>query len=167
MCLLRLGPWKEARVSAHLAFPTSFSAAKIFQDKFDVSLLHTKPEVAAQERMVDDGKGQVEVSPVRAHSASGVFLLQRRAARSVCFRPHSTLPYCPRGMELAVHPQCFRTGRDTFPSRLSPGRYVQVICEGHGRFTPSFWLDVTWDSSQDSSLANVTGLQDTEAGKGT
>nr|BAE42389.1 unnamed protein product [Mus musculus] len=35
--------------------------AKIFQDKFDVSLLHTKPEVAAQERMVDDGKGQVEV----------------------------------------------------------------------------------------------------------
>lgn len=52
-------------MSAHLAFPTSFSAAKIFQDKFDVTLLHTKPEVAAQERMVDDGNGKVEVSPVR------------------------------------------------------------------------------------------------------
>ncbi|XP_053410654.1 advillin [Nycticebus coucang] len=35
--------------------------AKVFQDKFDVSLLHTKPEVAAQERMVDDGNGKVEV----------------------------------------------------------------------------------------------------------
>lgn len=54
------------RVCVHLAFPTSFSAAKIFQDKFDVTLLHTKPEVAAQERMVDDGNGKVEVSPERA-----------------------------------------------------------------------------------------------------
>ncbi|GAB1295636.1 Advillin [Apodemus speciosus] len=35
--------------------------AKIFQDKFDVTLLHTKPEVAAQERMVDGGNGKVEV----------------------------------------------------------------------------------------------------------
>uniref|UniRef100_A0A2K5CMG3 Advillin n=1 Tax=Aotus nancymaae TaxID=37293 RepID=A0A2K5CMG3_AOTNA len=35
--------------------------AKVFQDKFDVTLLHTKPEVAAQERMVDDGDGKVEV----------------------------------------------------------------------------------------------------------
>lgn len=49
-----------------MAFPTSFSAAKIFQDKFDVTLLHAKPEVAAQERMVDDGNGKVEVRPVRA-----------------------------------------------------------------------------------------------------
>lgn len=51
---------------AHLAFPMPFSAAKVFQDKFDVSLLHTKPEVAAQERMVDDGNGKVEVSLIRA-----------------------------------------------------------------------------------------------------
>nr|KAF6493713.1 advillin [Rousettus aegyptiacus] len=35
--------------------------AKVFQDKFDVTLLHTKPEVAAQERMVDDGNGKTEV----------------------------------------------------------------------------------------------------------
>ncbi|KAG3291491.1 advillin, transcript variant X1 [Ictidomys tridecemlineatus] len=35
--------------------------AKVSQDKFDVTLLHTKPEVAAQERMVDDGSGKVEV----------------------------------------------------------------------------------------------------------
>lgn len=31
-----------------------------------MTLLHTKPEVAAQERMVDDGNGKVEVSPERA-----------------------------------------------------------------------------------------------------
>ncbi|XP_077769707.1 advillin isoform X1 [Canis aureus] len=35
--------------------------AKVFQDKFDVTVLHSKPEVAAQERMVDDGNGKVEV----------------------------------------------------------------------------------------------------------
>ncbi|XP_068416472.1 advillin isoform X2 [Eschrichtius robustus] len=35
--------------------------ANVFRDKFDVTLLHTKPEVAAQERMVDDGNGNVEV----------------------------------------------------------------------------------------------------------
>ncbi|ELK15334.1 Advillin [Pteropus alecto] len=35
--------------------------AKVVQDKFDVTLLHTKPEVAAQERMVDDGNGKIEV----------------------------------------------------------------------------------------------------------
>ncbi|KAB1269941.1 Advillin [Camelus dromedarius] len=35
--------------------------AKVFQDKFDVTLLHSKPEVAAQERMVDDGHGKAEV----------------------------------------------------------------------------------------------------------
>ncbi|XP_021097051.1 advillin isoform X3 [Heterocephalus glaber] len=35
--------------------------AKVFQDKFDVTLLHTQPEIAAQERMVDDGNGKVEV----------------------------------------------------------------------------------------------------------
>ncbi|XP_057413216.1 advillin isoform X2 [Balaenoptera acutorostrata] len=46
---------------AHLASPNPFRAANVFQDKFDVTLLHTKPEVAAQERMVDDGNGNVEV----------------------------------------------------------------------------------------------------------
>ncbi|XP_004601712.2 advillin [Sorex araneus] len=35
--------------------------AKVSQEKFDVTLLHSKPEVAAQERMVDDGHGKVEV----------------------------------------------------------------------------------------------------------
>ncbi|KAK2490675.1 hypothetical protein MC885_017234 [Smutsia gigantea] len=35
--------------------------AKAFHDKFDVTLLHAKPAVAAQERMVDDGNGKVEV----------------------------------------------------------------------------------------------------------
>lgn len=48
-------------LSTHLASPNPFPAAKVFQDKFDVTVLHTKPEVAAQERMVDDGNGKVEV----------------------------------------------------------------------------------------------------------
>ncbi|XP_063808367.1 advillin [Pseudophryne corroboree] len=42
----------------------SFNAskiAKVSQEKFDASLLHAKPAVAAQERMVDDGSGSLEV----------------------------------------------------------------------------------------------------------
>ncbi|XP_038159441.1 advillin [Cyprinodon tularosa] len=35
--------------------------AHITQEKFDASLMHAMPEVAAQERMVDNGGGQVEV----------------------------------------------------------------------------------------------------------
>lgn len=36
--------------------------AHITQEKFDASLMHVMPEVAAQERMVDNGTGQIEVS---------------------------------------------------------------------------------------------------------
>ncbi|MBN3303444.1 AVIL protein, partial [Amia calva] len=35
--------------------------AKVSQDKFDASLMHSQPDVAAQERMVDDGTGEVQV----------------------------------------------------------------------------------------------------------
>ncbi|GAA6069995.1 advillin, partial [Tachysurus ichikawai] len=35
--------------------------AKVTQEKFDASTLHVMPEVAAQQRMVDDGSGQVQV----------------------------------------------------------------------------------------------------------
>lgn len=36
--------------------------AHITQEKFDATLMHVMPEVAAQERMVDNGTGQIEVS---------------------------------------------------------------------------------------------------------
>lgn len=35
--------------------------AKVNQEKFDATLLHAQPELAAQERMVDNGNGKVEV----------------------------------------------------------------------------------------------------------
>ncbi|XP_032994354.1 advillin [Lacerta agilis] len=35
--------------------------AKVAQEKFDATLLHARPELAAQERMVDSGEGKVEV----------------------------------------------------------------------------------------------------------
>ncbi|XP_077428459.1 advillin [Vanacampus margaritifer] len=40
---------------------TKGKVATVTQEKFDVSLMHEIPEIAAQERMVDDGTGQVEV----------------------------------------------------------------------------------------------------------
>ncbi|XP_071349655.1 advillin [Trachinotus anak] len=40
---------------------TRGKVAHITQEKFDASLMHMKPEIAAQERMVDNGTGQVEV----------------------------------------------------------------------------------------------------------
>lgn len=42
-------------------FPSTLMLAHITQEKFDASLMHAMPEVAAQERMVDNGGGQVEV----------------------------------------------------------------------------------------------------------
>lgn len=38
-----------------------FPSARITPEKFDASLMHTMPVMAAQERMVDNGSGQVEV----------------------------------------------------------------------------------------------------------
>ncbi|CAN9512287.1 unnamed protein product [Ophioblennius macclurei] len=40
---------------------TKGKIAHVSQEKFDSTLMHEKPEVAAQERMVDDGTGQVEI----------------------------------------------------------------------------------------------------------
>ncbi|XP_042356291.1 advillin [Plectropomus leopardus] len=40
---------------------TRGKVAHVTQEKFDASLMHVMPEVAAQERMVDNGSGQVEV----------------------------------------------------------------------------------------------------------
>lgn len=63
-------------IFTHLASPNPLSAAQVSQDKFDVTLLH-KPEVAAQERMVDDGDGKVEVSltiPISARTGSSGLL---------------------------------------------------------------------------------------------
>ncbi|KAK5912285.1 hypothetical protein CesoFtcFv8_002177 [Champsocephalus esox] len=40
---------------------TRGKVAHITQEKFDASLMHAMPEVAAQERMVDNGSGEVEI----------------------------------------------------------------------------------------------------------
>lgn len=39
--------------------------AKVEQVKFDVMQLHARPEFAAQQRMVDDGSGDVKVKTER------------------------------------------------------------------------------------------------------
>lgn len=39
----------------------TFHTAKVDQVKFDVMELHACPELAAQQRMVDDGSGDVKV----------------------------------------------------------------------------------------------------------
>ncbi|XP_069614710.1 advillin [Ranitomeya imitator] len=51
---------KDQAVGMGKAYSAS-KIAKVSQEKFDASLLHAKPAMAAQERMVDDGSGSVEV----------------------------------------------------------------------------------------------------------
>lgn len=78
-----------------------------------MSLLHTKPEVAAQERMVDDGNGKVEVRLARA-------LLQRRAACSAA-TPH----FCTvKRLGVGWSPTTFRKVRDPSPQWPSPRRHI-------------------------------------------
>lgn len=35
--------------------------AKVEQIKFDATSMHARPDIAAQQKMVDDGSGEVEV----------------------------------------------------------------------------------------------------------
>lgn len=49
--------WPEGIWLTPLPFPT----AKVEQVKFDATTLHAKPQMAAQQKMVDDGSGEVEV----------------------------------------------------------------------------------------------------------
>lgn len=46
-------------------FSCCVATAHIVQEKFDATLMHAMPQVAAQERVVDNGTGQVEVSDSR------------------------------------------------------------------------------------------------------
>lgn len=45
-----------------------FHTAKVDQVKFDVMELHARPELAAQQRMVDDASGDVKVSNLNPQS---------------------------------------------------------------------------------------------------
>lgn len=63
-----------------------------------MSLLHTKPEVAAQERMVDDGNGKVEVRLARATLGPWD---SPAAEEGSLFCRYSTILCSLRGLELA------------------------------------------------------------------
>lgn len=67
-----------------------------------MNLLHTKPEVAAQERMVDDGNGKVEVCLGRATLGPWDGPASEEGS---LFCRHSTFLCSLRGLKLAVPPQ--------------------------------------------------------------
>jgi len=54
VCML----WCTHRV---LVFILLVHAAKVEQVKFDTTQLHARPELAAEQRMVDDASGEIEV----------------------------------------------------------------------------------------------------------
>ncbi|KAL2085121.1 hypothetical protein ACEWY4_018441 [Coilia grayii] len=60
--------WREAGQTQGLGKTYSVGKiAKVDQVKFDVMELHARPEVAAQERMVDDASGQVQIWRLEKH----------------------------------------------------------------------------------------------------
>lgn len=62
MLWFRLGMLEVGRgLPTPQAQPSRFPAAKVEQVKFDATSLHAKPQMAAQQKMVDDGSGEVEV----------------------------------------------------------------------------------------------------------
>jgi len=61
--------WKDHfAVSGSKQAPKTSNIAKVEKTKFDVTTLHSQPKIAAQERMVDDGSGQVDVFRVENNS---------------------------------------------------------------------------------------------------
>lgn len=55
------GLWGPPQPAGMWLSPLPFPAAKVEQVKFDATTLYAKPQMAAQQKMVDDGSGEVEV----------------------------------------------------------------------------------------------------------
>lgn len=62
-----------------------FTPAKVEQVKFDAMSMHVQPQVAAQQRMVDDGSGEVQVW----RGEGGLAWV--RGVGGACPRPHTRL----------------------------------------------------------------------------
>lgn len=54
-------PTHTLLVTIHLHKTYLHYTADVPQEKFDATKMHGMPEVAAQERMVDDGSGKIQV----------------------------------------------------------------------------------------------------------
>lgn len=52
------------------------SVAKVEQVKFDATSMHARPDLAAQQKMVDDGSGEAEVSEMTFHCLTFISVKQ-------------------------------------------------------------------------------------------
>lgn len=58
-----------------LVFVLLVLSAKVEQVKFDTTQLHARPELAAEQRMVDDASGEIEVRELLWLAQGGIFSL--------------------------------------------------------------------------------------------
>lgn len=79
------------------------SVAKVEQVKFDATSMHARPDLAAQQKMVDDGTGEVEVSEMTFYCLT--FISVKQNSLHACVHPSGMEDRgqwaCPRGEEVA------------------------------------------------------------------
>lgn len=59
-------------------------AAKVEQVKFDTTQLHARPELAAEQRMVDDASGEIEVRDLFLLTDDAVTSVSKRLCLFTC-----------------------------------------------------------------------------------
>lgn len=91
-----------------------------------MTLLHTKPEVAAQERMVDDGNGKIEVNLMIHISGQAdstgppcFSVIEEEAGDSesvlLSFSPLAPQEYSLNGVQIGSFPSVFRGSERQIP----------------------------------------------------
>lgn len=78
-------------------------AAKVEQVKFDTTQLHARPELAAEQRMVDDASGEIEVRELLLLAEDAVISVSHRADVWSCV---AVPTYPPQGSTAAARAKC-------------------------------------------------------------
>ena len=96
-----------------LVFIFLVHAAKVEQVKFDTTQLHARPELAAEQRMVDDASGEIEVRELLSltdNAVTRVFPNISAFSHTAALWSCEGVPtYPPQGSMAAARANCLRT----------------------------------------------------------
>ena len=100
-------------VALHHLCLTTAQLVQVEKTKFDVTTLHSQPKLAAQQRMVDDGSGQVDVFRVENNSLVQVCVTFFPKVKTVRQDNPTWLPFCVRG-RISLYYTCYQFRQTSF-----------------------------------------------------
>lgn len=88
-------------------------AAKVEQVKFDTAQLHARPELAAEQRMVDDASGEIEVSELLLLTEDAIISvfpnISAFSHTAAVWSCEGVPTYPPQGSMAAAKAKCLQT----------------------------------------------------------